>query len=105
MKLLCALFYVFVLTGSSSLARADEFDKAMWMGNAFERLNRTNNLAYWWNLNIVSMRYSDAATIDESEARRTLNILRWSSEKAYKNMKLELSLQMHLNTPIQLTKH
>jgi hypothetical protein len=78
--LLCAVLSIQQL---SSAHAADQRQKSIWMGNAFDHINRTNNIAHWRSLNIIAHTFSTASPINETEARQALNFFRWYGETDY----------------------
>ena len=74
-----------VLMMSFVTASAEEsLDKAIWIGNAYDRISRTGNSAHWASLNILSTFFTGSRKINESEGRYTVNYFRWRAEDAYK---------------------
>jgi hypothetical protein len=72
---------------TSPIARAnslEEFNRSIWVGNAFDHLNRTGNIAYWWSLNIINEGYSKQTSINEDDIRKSLKWFRWYSETEHK---------------------
>jgi hypothetical protein len=79
------LFCAVVIFMGGATARADEkFEKTIWMGNAFDHLNRTNNVAHWSSLFIMSRVYKEVPVTEET-ARKSFNFFRWNAERSHKS--------------------
>src|SRR5947209_7704486 len=67
------------------LASADErsLDKAIWMGNANDRISSTNNIDYWKALKFASLFNTGGQTSSQDQLRWNFNFFRHESEENF----------------------